>query len=114
MDMLAFPSHAEAFGNVAIEAMAMAKPVVSTNCDGVVDIVIDGTTGIQVPPKNSQALAEGLFKLIRDPTLCRKFGVAGRWRVEEMFDEEKQTAKLIEHYEKLIESPVRDVSAMQN
>ena len=104
MDILAFPSHAEAFGNVVIEAMAMAKPVVSTNCDGVVDIVVHGITGLQVPPKNSQALAQGLLKLIRDPALSKKFGEAGRQRVEEMFDEEKQTAKLIQRYEEIIEA----------
>jgi len=39
LDVLAFPSHAEAFGDVLIEAMAMKLPVVSTNCDGVLDIV---------------------------------------------------------------------------
>lgn len=113
MDILAFPSHAEAFGNVAIEAMAMAKPVVSTNCDGVVDIVVDGTTGIHVPPKNSQALAQALSRLIGDPVLCRRFGEAGRRRVEDMFDEEEQTAKLVRKYDILLDasSPGRDRSA---
>jgi len=102
MDILAFPSYAEAFGNVAIEAMSMALPVVSTNCDGIVDVVVDGVTGIHVPPKNSWVLAEGLLQLIRDPERRQKFGEAGRQRVEEMFDEEKQTIKLINRYEKLI------------
>ena len=48
-DILAFPSHAESFGVVLIEAMAMGLPVVSTNTDGVVDIVVDGLSGIMVP-----------------------------------------------------------------
>lgn len=104
LDILAFPSHAEAFGNVAIEAMAMRLPVVSTNCDGVVDIVVDGVTGIHVPPKNSEALAEGLLQLIRDPERRQKYGEAGRRRVEDMFDDEKQTQKLIERYEQLATS----------
>lgn len=101
MDILAFPSYAEAFGNVAIEAMAMSLPVVSTNCDGIVDVVADGVTGIQVPPKNSHALADGLLQLIRDPKRRRRFGEAGRRRVEEMFDEEKQTMRLVKRYKKL-------------
>ena len=102
MDILAFPSYAEAFGNVAIEAMAMSLPVVSTNCDGIVDVVVDGETGIQVPHKNSTALADGLLQLIRDPERRQKFGEASRRRVEEMFDEEKQTTRLVERYKKLI------------
>jgi len=48
-DIFAFPSHAESFGVVLIEAMAMELPVVSTNCDGVLDIVVDGKTGLEVP-----------------------------------------------------------------
>jgi glycosyltransferase involved in cell wall biosynthesis len=107
MDILAFPSHAEAFGNVAIEAMAMSLPVVSTNCDGIVDVVVDGVTGIHVPPKNSGALAEGLMRLIREPERRRRFGEAGRRRVEEMFDEKKQTEMLIARYMKLIDNSLR-------
>ena len=102
IDILAFPSHAEAFGNVVIEAMAMAKPVVSTNCDGVVDIVVDGLTGLQVPRRDSHALAVGLLKLIGAAALRDKFGEAGRRRVVENFDEEKQTQKLIEMYSSLL------------
>ncbi len=102
MDILAFPSYAEAFGNVAIEAMTMKLPVVSTNCDGIVDIVADGVTGIQVPPKSSMALAKGLLRLIHDPVQRQKFGEAGRRRVEEMFDEDKQTMNLINRYQKLV------------
>jgi glycosyltransferase involved in cell wall biosynthesis len=102
IDLLAFPSHAEAFGNVVIEAMAMAKPVVSTNCDGVVDIVVDGLTGLQVPRRDPHALAAGLLKLIGDAALREKFGKAGRQRVMENFDEEKQTKQLIVMYNSLL------------
>lgn len=101
-DVLAFPSHAEAFGVVLIEAMAMQKPVVSTNCDGVLDIVVDGVTGISVPPKDPQAFARGLEQLIRDPGLRQRMGSAGRTRVLEHFDRNVQLGKLEGIYRDLI------------
>jgi len=101
-DILVFPSHAESFGVVLIEAMAMALPVVATNCDGVVDIVVDGETGIMVPPKDGRRLAEGMRKLLGDAPLRKRMGVAGRKRVEELFDQEKQIDRLEELYEELL------------
>lgn len=94
LDVLAFPSHAEAFGDVLIEAMAMRLPVVSTNCDGVLDIVIDGETGIQVPPRGARALANALMLLIQDNERRRLFGEAGRQRVEKLFDLRLRTEKM--------------------
>jgi glycosyltransferase involved in cell wall biosynthesis len=101
-DILAFPSHAESFGVVLIEAMAMGKPVVSTNCDGVLDIVLDNLTGITVPPKDPPALAHGLERLITHPDLCRSMGAAGRARVLEHFDRNVQLRKLEEIYYSLV------------
>ncbi|MGA9364439.1 MAG: glycosyltransferase family 4 protein [Bacteroidota bacterium] len=91
LDILAFPSHAEAFGDVLIEAMAMNLPVVSTNCDGVLDIVIDGETGTQVPPRDARALAQALMQLIQDEKRRRLFGEAGRRRAEKIFDLRRRT-----------------------
>lgn len=103
-DIFAFPSHAEAFGVVLIEAMAMEKPVVSTNCDGVLDIVVDGETGIYVHPRNSLELAEGLTRLIESPVLGERMGKAGRLRVERLFDQKRQIGRIEEVYEKLLEA----------
>jgi len=89
-DMFAFPSHAEAFGVVLIEAMAMQRAVVATNCDGVVDIVVDRMTGLMVPPKLVVPLADALGRFLRDPDLRRRMGEAGRERVEGLFDQRKQ------------------------
>jgi glycosyltransferase involved in cell wall biosynthesis len=66
MDIFVFPSHAEAFGIVLIEAMAMAKPVISSNCDGVLDIVRDQETGLLVPPRNVEALTKAVLSLIQN------------------------------------------------
>jgi glycosyltransferase involved in cell wall biosynthesis len=101
-DILAFPSHAESFGVVLIEAMAMGLPVVSTNTDGVVDIVADGLSGIMVPRQDARALADGLERLVGDPDLRKRMGRAGRARVEELFDQEKQITRLEQLYRGLL------------
>jgi glycosyltransferase involved in cell wall biosynthesis len=104
-DVFAFPSHAEAFGVVLIEAMAMQRPVVSTNCDGVRDIVVDGETGISVHPRNAGELAGALARLIGDRALREKMGKAGRERVQIFFDQKKQIQKLESVYVELLSNP---------
>jgi glycosyltransferase involved in cell wall biosynthesis len=74
--------------------MAMKLPVVSTNCDGVLDIVINGETGIQVSPRDAHALAQALMQLIQDEKRRRLFGEAGRRRVEKIFDLRQRTEKM--------------------
>jgi glycosyltransferase involved in cell wall biosynthesis len=104
-DILAFPSHAESFGVVLIEAMAMELPVVSTNCDGVLDIVVEGETGLYVPPRNSTELASALLRLIDDPDLRRRLGLAGRKRVLDLFDRRNQIDRLENIYAEVLSEP---------
>ena len=104
-DMLAFPSHAESFGVVLIEGMAMELPVVSTDCDGVVDIVVEGETGLYVPPRAPEKLASALLRLIDDPALRKRFGLAGRKRVLELFDRRRQIDRLEEIYAQVLAGP---------
>ncbi len=102
LDIFAFPSHAESFGVVLIEAMAMERPVVSTNCDGVLDIVVDGETGIFVNPRKATELAHALGRLIDNQQLRERMGKAGRKRVEDLFDQQKQMQKLVALYRELL------------
>ena len=104
-DIFAFPSHAEAFGVVLIEAMAMELPVISTNCDGVLDIVVDGKTGISIEPRNSKQLAAAIERLGADPELREQMGKNGRRRVEEFFDQRKQITRIEEIYYELLDLP---------
>ncbi len=97
-DIFAFPSHAESFGMVLIEAMALERPAVSTNCDGVVDIVEDGVTGLSVEPRSGPRLAEAIARLLSDPSLRERMGKAARQRVLELFDQKSQIRKLEEIY----------------
>ena len=101
-DLLAFPSHAEAFGAVLVEAMAMELPVVSTNCDGVLDIVVDGVTGLFVNPHNPQEMADAVGRLIENPNLRREMGIEGRKRVLAHFDENSHIEKIETIYSSLL------------
>jgi len=102
MDVFAFPSHAEAFGLALIEAMAMALPTVSSNCDGVLDIVVEGETGFMVPPGDAEALTAATRRLLGDPGLRARLGGNGRRRVEERFSEERAYGRLEALYEEAI------------
>jgi glycosyltransferase involved in cell wall biosynthesis len=84
-DICVLPADAEACGRVLFEAMAMAKPLVATASGGTPEIVMDGVTGILVPPRNPRALAETLLALLKDPTRRRALGSAGRERVVKQF-----------------------------
>jgi len=80
----------------------MELPVVSTNCDGVLDIVVNEETGLFVPPRNAVQLAGALLRLIDDPGLRQRMGKAGRHRVLDLFDQRKQIETLVEIYRSAI------------
>lgn len=63
---------------VIAEAMAYALPVVSTHLAGVPEMVVDGETGFLVPQRNPGALAEAMKRLMLDPKLAQRFGLAGQ------------------------------------
>ncbi|OGU76006.1 MAG: hypothetical protein A2V93_06875 [Ignavibacteria bacterium RBG_16_34_14] len=101
MDIFAFPSHAESFGNSLIEAMAMEKPSVATNSHGVLDIIVDGVTGYLFIKKDEKDLAKKLKLLINSPEKRIEIGKAAKEYVIKNFDVEKQTQELIGLYRKL-------------
>jgi sugar transferase (PEP-CTERM/EpsH1 system associated) len=76
-----------------LEAMACRLPVVATAVGGNVEVVIDGETGLLVPPRSPAALAGAMLKLYRQPELARRMGVAGRKRVEARFDSRRMVAE---------------------
>jgi glycosyltransferase involved in cell wall biosynthesis len=85
-DVLAFPSHDESFGITLIESMAMEVPVVASNNSGIPDIVSDGVTGILIPPKTPEMLAESLIYLLNNWEKRIYLGQNGRKRIEEKFN----------------------------
>lgn len=76
-DVFALPSTGEGFGLVFLEAMAFAKPVVGAACGGTTDVVEDGVNGLLVPPGDTERLAQGLDRLLRDGSLRAEMGRRG-------------------------------------
>ena len=75
----------EGLGLVFLEAMAAGLPVVSTRVSAVPEVVVEGETGLLVPPSDADALAAAMRALAADPALRAKLGAAGRGRVRERF-----------------------------
>jgi glycosyltransferase involved in cell wall biosynthesis len=76
----------EPFGRVLIEAMALARPVIAPREGGPLVIVVDGETGLLVPPRDAAAMADALEALVADPTRRAAMGRAGRARAHAVFD----------------------------
>jgi len=96
------PALNEAFGIVLIEAMYMGLPCVATKVGGVSEVVVDGITGILVPPADSSALAEAVSKILNNPQMAQEFGEAGRNRVLENFTADVYARRLKDLYEGLL------------
>jgi len=104
MDVFAFPSHAEAFGLVVIEAMAAGLPVVSSRCDGVLDIIENEQTGILVSPRNVDELTAAMRKLLLDENLRARLGQKARSAVETRFTIERMVDDVEQVYSKCLEA----------
>lgn len=90
VDVVALPSLHEGMPLTAIEAAAMARPVVATAVDGTPEVVRDGATGLLVPPRDPDALGRALLRLLSAPGQARAMGVAARARALERFDLARQ------------------------
>jgi glycosyltransferase involved in cell wall biosynthesis len=102
MDVFALSSDWEGMSNALLEAMAVGLPVVATAVGGTPDVVVDGVTGLLVPPRDPSALAKALATLVRDPDLRRKMGQAGRERVLQHFSVERMVERTQNLYDQLL------------
>ena len=86
MDVFVLPSYREGFPRSVLEAMGCALPVVATNIRGCREAVVNGQTGLLVPPRDGTALAEAVTRLLSNPDLARSMGAAGRERAVRLYD----------------------------
>ncbi len=94
----------EAFGRVILEAQAAGVPVVATRVGGVIEIIDDDRTGILVPPKDPDAMAQEVVRLLRDRKLAETIVKAARKKLEERFTLDMMAHKTIGVYEELLRS----------
>jgi glycosyltransferase involved in cell wall biosynthesis len=91
MDIFVLPSYREGLPRSILEAMACELPVVTTDIRGCREAVLDGATGIVVPPRDAKALTDAVLDLIDHPQKALKMGKEGRRRAVSRFD-----AKLVQ------------------
>jgi glycosyltransferase involved in cell wall biosynthesis len=105
-DLFVLPSLWEGLPNVILEAMAANLPIVGTSSDGTAELVIDGQTGLLVPPGDSGALAEAVSFLLENPQQARAMADAGRMRAIETFSHERNFKAYAELYQRLVSEKV--------
>lgn len=102
-DIFVLPSLNEAFGLVLLEAMMAKLPIIATDNGGIPEIITNGKNGILVPPKNAQAIANAIEKLLSSPELVRKMSEQNQEDVRSTFDIKDMAKKTEEVYAELLQ-----------
>jgi glycosyltransferase involved in cell wall biosynthesis len=102
-DFTVLPSLWEGLPLTAIESLAAGRAVVATAVDGTPEVVVDGKTGLTVPPNDPERLASAIRSLLRDPSLCKKMGQQGRDWVLKNFTQGRQIRETQEIYLRALE-----------
>jgi len=98
-----FPSvFPEPFANVGIEAMSQRKAVIAAATGGLKDVVVDGETGLLVPPDNADKLAEAISYLLERPQLASEMGERGYQRFIKNYTPDVVVPMIIDVYQSLI------------
>lgn len=97
-DCFILPSLWEGLSMALVEAMASGLPVIATEVSGTNQVMVDGETGLLVPPGDVARLAEAMLALLADPERARAMGEAARRRVEEYFSARRQAVDHIALY----------------
>src|SRR5207244_379179 len=103
--VVACPSRREGFGVTCLEAMAHGRPVVASSVGGLRDLVVDGETGLLVPPRDPVALRAGLDRLLADAELRPRLGAAARERARTEFSWDRVSELTLTAYADTLGSP---------
>ena len=103
LDAFVLPSLDEGLPIALLEAQAAKVPVVATSVGAIPDVLEDGVTGILIPPKDPQAIADAMIKILSDKKLATEIAQKGFERVRDHFSSEKMGEKYITIYKELIE-----------
>jgi glycosyltransferase involved in cell wall biosynthesis len=107
LDVAVLASHSEGMSNALLEYMAAARPIVATAVGGNVELVEDGVEGLLVPPGDPSARADAVTRLLADPGLASRLGVAARQRARTRYSREA----MIRRYEDLYHQLCADKAA---
>jgi glycosyltransferase involved in cell wall biosynthesis len=102
VDVFVLPSLWEGLPIALLEAMAASLPVVATAVGGVPEVVVDGVTGLLVPPRDPEALSKAILTLLKDRDLQHSMGQAGRERVTRCFSVERMVKETEVLYESMM------------
>lgn len=107
MDIFVLPSHREGLGAAILEASAMERPVVATRIGGCPEAIDDSRTGILVPLKNSEKLAEAIIYLLDNPEKAKEMGKEGRRKILKEFNEKLIFDRIKAEYQRLIKEKLK-------
>jgi glycosyltransferase involved in cell wall biosynthesis len=104
-DIFVMSSVTEGLGTSLLDAMAAGKPIVATRAGGIPEVVVDGETGYLVPPRDHDAMAGAIARLLKDEALRRRMGEAGQKRARVRFSAERMVQDTLRVYKRVALHP---------
>jgi glycosyltransferase involved in cell wall biosynthesis len=104
-DVFVMSSVTEGLGTSLLDAMACGKPVVATTAGGIPEVVKHGDTGLLVPPRDHEAMAEALVTMLKDSALRQRMGEAARALVREKFSADRMVQDTVRVYQRVALHP---------